>query len=95
MDNTVDWRSPAFRQNMAEKMQVKEICLEIMYCKSNNFFFVSLHFCAPHSNEALQSVGIMKNANEMENQVFQKVQTHEEYRTMIAKLLKHMQSKLP
>lgn len=23
MDNSVDWRSPAFRQNMAEKMQVK------------------------------------------------------------------------
>lgn len=30
----------------------------------------------------------------MENQVFQKVQTHEEYRSMIAKILKHMQSKL-
>lgn len=50
---------------------------------------VSLHF----SNEALQSVGIMKNANEMENQVFQKVQTQEDYRTMITKLVKHMQSK--
>lgn len=54
----------------------------------------SVSFCPLcRSNEALQSVGIMKNANEMENQVFQKVNTQEEYRTMIAKVLKHMQSK--
>lgn len=35
----------------------------------------------------------MKNATDMENQVFQKVQTQEEYRAMISKIMNHMQSK--
>lgn len=35
----------------------------------------------------------MKNASEMENQVFQKVQTQEEYRNMIGKIVVHMHSK--
>lgn len=47
-------------------------------------------FC---SNEALQNVGMGRNASEMENQVFQKVQTQEEYRAMVAKIVMHMQSK--
>lgn len=44
------------------------------------------------SNEALQNVGIMKSANEMENSVYQKSRTHDEYQSTIAKLLMHMQS---
>lgn len=44
------------------------------------------------SNEALQSVGIMKNASDMENQIFQKVQTQNDYQTMIGKLVKHLQT---
>lgn len=41
----------------------------------------------------MQSVGIMKNPNEMENQIFSKVQTQEEYRAMVAKFVKHLQGK--
>lgn len=52
-------------------------------------FSSSLNF----SNEALQSVGIMKNANDMENQIFSKVQTQDDYRAMVGKLVKHLQSK--
>ncbi|XP_031618871.1 mediator of RNA polymerase II transcription subunit 15 [Contarinia nasturtii] len=43
-------------------------------------------------NEALQNVGIMKSASEMENQVFQKASSHDEYRNMVAKIVLHMQS---
>lgn len=35
----------------------------------------------------------MRNANEMENTVFQKVQTLDEYRAMVAKFIRHMQGR--
>lgn len=47
-------------------------------------------FC---SNEVMQSVGIMKNASEMENQIFSKSNTPEDYRQMVGKLIIHLQSK--
>lgn len=48
-----------------------------------------------YRNGALQSAGIVtKNASEMENQVFQKSNTHEDYRNLIQKIVMHMQSKL-
>lgn len=42
----------------------------------------------------MQNVGMPKNASDMENQIFQKVSSQEEYRTMIGKIVMHMQSKL-
>lgn len=45
------------------------------------------------SNEAIQNVGMMKSASEMENSVFQKVRSQDEYQNMVTKLLMHMQSK--
>lgn len=55
--------------------------------------FYIVVFFSHISNEALQNVGILRNASEMENQVFQKVQSQEDYRAMIAKIVMHMQSK--
>lgn len=59
----------------------------------NIYYYVAKFVTLFFSNEALQHVGIVKNASEMENQVFQKVQTQEEYRNMIGKIVMHMHSK--
>lgn len=48
------------------------------------YFFVS--------TEALQNIGAPRNAAEMENQIFQKAQTQEDYRNMVTKLVICMQS---
>lgn len=54
-----------------------------------------LEYCSivfTSSNEAIQNVGMMKSASEMENSVFQKVRSQDEYQNMVTKLLMHMQS---
>lgn len=46
-----------------------------------------------YSNEAMQNVGMPQSASEMENQVFQKSGSQDEYRNTVAKIVVHMQSK--
>lgn len=41
----------------------------------------------------MQSAGFHRNAIEMENQVFQKAQSAEDYRNLVTKFVLHMQSK--
>lgn len=77
------------RKNVNKIQNSTNTAQHLFTLSSRVIFFLLSSF----SNEALQSVGIMKNASEMENQVFQKVQTQEEYRNMIGKIVVHMHSK--
>lgn len=50
-------------------------------------------FSYNNSAEAFQIAGVQQNANDMENQMFQKANSYEHYRQIVGKLLQAMHGK--
>lgn len=92
MENSnIDWQSAAYRQSIVDKMFVprgrKKKCFDFR-------IFVCLFLFHSFSDEAMQNyTGVMqRSGSELENNVFVKARTREDYMNLVNKLILHCKS---